>query len=150
VESRSAKVYGGHRAMCILSLVYRGTEDRPGLVLGLDRGGQCAGKAYRIAVGQWDGVKRRLDERELVSGVYQTRWLRAHLDDGRIVDAYGYVARRDHRQYWSGTPAQAARMITTANGINGRSYDYLINTINDLKSLGIQDHSLNAIIRMVE
>ena len=39
---------GYHRSLCILSTRYRGTEHRPGLVMGLCRGGSCWGVAYRI------------------------------------------------------------------------------------------------------
>jgi cation transport protein ChaC len=150
LECQPATIYGWHRALCILSLVYRGTSDRPGLVLGLDRGGRCVGRAYRIAADRWDPVRTHLDRRELVNDVYQTRWLRTHLADGRVTTAYGYVARRDHPQYWSGSKSEAAKIISMAIGKNGRSYDYVRNTINDLMSLGIQDHSLNGIIRMVD
>lgn len=149
-ERHMAKLFGWHRAMCILSHLYRGTPQNPGLVLGLDRGGQCTGRAYRIAEHRWEETKRQLDKRELVNGVYHTRWLRAHLPDGRKVQAYAYVAERKNPQYWSGADLDSARLIMTARGINGTSYDYLKNTINDLVANGVQDHSLDRLIQKVE
>ena len=38
-EKRPARVHGYHRALCILSTRYRGTHRKPGLVMGLCRGG---------------------------------------------------------------------------------------------------------------
>ena len=42
------RAHGYHRALCILSTRYRGTRRKPGLVMGLCRGGSCWGVAYRI------------------------------------------------------------------------------------------------------
>jgi hypothetical protein len=48
-EARRARLTGYSRRFCIYSVHHRGTPERLGLVLGLDRGGVCEGVAYRIA-----------------------------------------------------------------------------------------------------
>ena len=47
-EARRARVIGYRRCFCIYSVHHRGTPERPGMVLGLDRGGACEGIVYRV------------------------------------------------------------------------------------------------------
>ena len=78
VETRPARLRGYHRALCVLSTRYRGTKARPGLVLGLDRGGSCVGRAFRVAARDADRVLAILHEREMLNRVYNPRWLTAY------------------------------------------------------------------------
>ena len=71
VERLPGRVLGAHRDLCVLSHIYRGTPERPGLVLGLDRGGICRGIAYRVAPAQRRSTMIYLREREQVSMVYR-------------------------------------------------------------------------------
>lgn len=150
VEIRPARLAGWHRAMCILSTVYRGTPEQPGLVLGLDRGGSCLGRALRVAAADWPAVKHTLDERELVTGVYLPRFLPVRLDDGSRVPAYAYVVDRAHWQYWSGPPDEAIRLIRQGEGKAGRARDYLASTIDHLADLGIRQGKLHRLLRGVD
>ncbi|MBX2809828.1 MAG: gamma-glutamylcyclotransferase [Cellvibrionaceae bacterium] len=48
-ETRQATLTGYHRDFCILSVVYRGTPENPGLALGLKEGGYCHGVAFKLS-----------------------------------------------------------------------------------------------------
>ena len=69
LESRPAKVTGLHRSLCVFSWVHRGTQERPGLVLGLDQGGACLGLAFRVCSSEREQVIDYLREREQVTNV---------------------------------------------------------------------------------
>src|SRR4029077_14715863 len=70
-ESAPARLIGLHRALCVYSFVHRGTPEKPGLVLGLDRGGACRGIAFRVAPRHRDATVAYLREREQVASVYR-------------------------------------------------------------------------------
>jgi cation transport protein ChaC len=151
VEVVPARLYGWHRAMCILSTRYRGRPEVPGLVLGLDHGGSCHGLAYRAAAGQAAAVRQSLDAREMLGGVYTPRFAPVRLADGRRVAAYVYIARRDHRQYAGSLSLEKmAELIRQGIGSRGSSRDYLASTVTQLVALGLRDRTLERLLRMVD
>src|SRR5688572_31561615 len=99
LERAHAHLYGYHRSLCVLSHVHRGTPEKPGLVLGLDRGGRCHGVAFRVLASEAEATTAYLREREQVTKVYVERRLPVTLDDGREVTALAYIVDRRHPQY---------------------------------------------------
>src|SRR3954469_11691252 len=87
-----ARVHGYHRALCILSTRYRGTRRRPGLVMGLCRGGSCWGMAFRVEARQVRPTLRNLWQREMPRRVYRPRLVLAELG-GRRVRPLAFLAR---------------------------------------------------------
>ncbi|GAB4153101.1 MAG: gamma-glutamylcyclotransferase [Sphingomonadales bacterium] len=146
-EARPALLYGWHRDFCLTSVVHRGTPDRPGLVLGLAPGGSCRGLALRVAPSDADATLRRLDARELVTGVYIPKMLPLDTAQGRI-HARAYVCDRRHPQFIGRIDlATQARIIVAAAGQGGPNLDYLTQTLDALAGLGIHDRRLLALAR---
>jgi cation transport protein ChaC len=143
VEKSLSSVRGFHRALCIYSHVHRGTPNRPGLVLGLDRGGSCLGIAYKIAAPGRAATLAYLRSREQATAVYLERQVTARLDDGRLVKALTYVADRSHAQYAGKLPrAELLRLVRQGRGESGRNPDYVRNTHAHLVELGLLDPTL--------
>jgi len=146
-----ASLHGYHRAFCIHSTHYRGTRENPGLVLGLDRGGMCHGRMFRVKPEHAQEVADALHAREMVTGVYEPRWLKLRLENGRIVTALAYVADRNHPQYAGKLEvAEIARRIRRAIGKTGSNVDYLRNTVIHLEEMGIHEGVLHRVLRQVE
>jgi cation transport protein ChaC len=155
-ESRHpALLRGFHRRFCLWSHRYRGTPDRPGLVLGLDRGGACRGVVFRVAAPRAAEVLAYLDSRELPDGaeiVYHRRALRVQLLDrgGQGVRAVTYVANRACRLYCGDlSEAAAAAAIAGAAGQMGLNRDYLRSTVEHLRAMGVRDAGLDRIWSLV-
>lgn len=151
LERRFATVRGRHRRLCVYSHVHRGTVERPGLVMGLDRGGACRGVVFEVADRDRAAVVAYLREREQVTAVYLERTLPARLDDGSTVCALAYVVDRTHRQYAGRlTHEETLAQVRGAVGRSGRNEDYVLSTADHLSEAGIFDtrlHTLAAALR---
>ena len=65
VEERVAVARGWHRSFCMKMTRWRGTRESPGLMMALDRGGQCKGVAFRLTDGHRRQKLDRLLRREV-------------------------------------------------------------------------------------
>ena len=161
-RAQQAILRGHSRAFCIYSVHHRGTAARPGLVLGLDRGGVCSGVAYRIPSEHARATLAYLREREQVTGVYRETVCPVQLiggslggggasrapesNDPRDVRALVYLVERAHPQYAGHLPlAGQARLIRRAVGISGRNLDYLVSTVTHLRAMGIAEPALERV-----
>jgi glutathione-specific gamma-glutamylcyclotransferase len=142
-EQRVATLRGYHRALCVYSHVHRGTPERPGLVLGLDRGGSCKGIAFRVPAAEAPATIAYLRQREQVTLVYRELQLCARLDDGRNVSALSYAVDRSHGQYAGRLDRkELERLVMQGQGLSGANPEYVRNTRAHLAELGIFDATL--------
>lgn len=146
LESRHAKLYGLHRSLCIYSWVHRGTQKKPGLVLGLDKGGSCQGIAYKIHSQNRESVIGYLRERELVTNVYKETWRRIKFRDGSSMPALTYVVDRASPQYSGPLEMQKQiELVSTARGNSGPNCEYVSKIVAHLKTIKIRDENLESI-----
>lgn len=145
----TARVHGYHRRLCLWSRVNRGTPESPGLVAGLDRGGSCAGVAYRVPAPDVRPQLEQLWEREMFMGSYAPRWLRCRLPDGTHEAALAFVVRQDAPNY-AGKLSEPAILDVFRRGSCGRfgsSLEYLVNTVRSLHEHGLRDPHLERLVR---
>jgi len=146
LERHQARITGLHRSLCVYSFVHRGTPERPGLVLGLDRGGACRGIAFRVAAGKRADTIAYLRQREQVTKVYIEALRNVTLmdHDQRRVSALVYLVDRGHPQYAGKLSFdQQLHHIRQAHGKSGANPDYVLATVAELESHGYQDQNLH-------
>jgi cation transport protein ChaC len=149
-ETSPCSVEGWRRSFCFWTPYGRGTPELPGLMLGLEGGGSCEGIAYRLAPHQVRSELEILWNREMLSGVYQARWVPTRLRDGRTVTAVTFVVETAHCQYCGDLSMErAAHHIAFAEGRRGACRDYLINTAEHARSLGIHDPYIEEMMERV-
>jgi glutathione-specific gamma-glutamylcyclotransferase len=151
-EAQHARLIGYRRCFCIYSVYHRGTLERPGLVLGLDRGGACEGIAYRVPAAHARETTRYLRAREQVYGVYRE----THVPVGLIASPYrevlalAYTVERAHPNYAGQLPlAVQAGLIHGACGRSGANLDYLISTLRHLAEVGIRERELERVLAII-
>jgi glutathione-specific gamma-glutamylcyclotransferase len=150
-EAEPALLHGYHRSFCLYSYDYRGTPERPGLVLGLDRGGSCRGLACRLPPQSLAEAMDRVWLREM-SGrrVYEMRLLPVRIGCG-IRRAFAFTVLRNCPDYAGRLPLDdAAQIILGAAGGRGTCRDYFENTLRHLEQLGLADLPLRRLAERVE
>lgn len=149
-EVQPCRVEGWRRSFCFWTPMGRGTPELPGLMLALADGGACEGIAYRLSP---ELVRQELGllwNREMLAGLYKPRWVPTQLRDGRTVSAVTFVVETGHCQYCGDLPIErAAYHIAFAEGRRGACREYLLNTAEHARSLGIHDPYLEELVQRV-
>jgi len=148
LERVRARLIGLHRALCVYSFVHRGTPEKPGLVLGLDRGGACRGIAYRVAAADRDATLAYLREREQVTSVYleSSRRITLATTPSREVMALLFLVDRSHPQYAGRLNLERqVHLIRQGHGRSGANRDYVLSTVAEIEAQGCHDSELHTI-----
>ena len=143
-----ARLHGFHRALCILSTRYRGTEQRPGLVMGLCQGGSCWGVAYQVAASQAGTALRRLWRREMPRRVYRPMLVKVRLGRSRRhVRALAFIANPGHSAFVGELDLHGrARLVAQGIGERGPCIDYIRYTLEHMHVAGVHDPHLERIL----
>jgi glutathione-specific gamma-glutamylcyclotransferase len=149
-EQRLARVSGWHRGLSMWSTLNRGTPERPGLVFALLRGGHCQGVAQRLPGLSLSQLRQVFDDlwaREMVTAIYEARWVRCQTASG-VVQALTFTLPKQSERYCSElTPAQYHDIFSHAHGRFGSTLDYARQTEASLRALGIRDRRLQRLLR---
>ena len=144
-------IRGYHRALCILSTRYRGTSAKPGLVMGLCRGGSCWGMTFRVPAARVQRVLEKLWAREMLRRVYEPRIVPVRVEGGRKVRALTFVADAAHPQYVRELDLRGrAQLVAQGVGQRGRCTEYIRRTLEHMYELGVTDPHLERVLETAE
>ena len=142
-EWQPARLHGFRRRFCLSASIGRGSPEKPGLMLALDHGGSCNGRAFHIAPEEIDSETDILWMREMISGAYHARLVNIHLR-GRIVKGLTFVINRRHSRYLRDiTLEEKIRLLSTGEGHLGSCREYLNNTVANLDAMNVKDRYLH-------
>ena len=151
-ERRVATARGWHRRFCLgWDYRYRGSVETPGLMMALDRGGQCRGVIYRLPEDGLEAELHKLIRREMsmVPTAFPWRWIEVAGETGPL-RALTFAMDRRHERYVAGlTDAELADVLARACGYRGSMAEYLFSTVSKLDELGIRDRNLWKLQEMV-
>jgi cation transport protein ChaC len=152
LEQVPARLIGEHRALCVYSFDHRGTPEKPGLVLGLDRGGACRGIAFRVAAAQRHETVEYLRSREQTTNVYREVMRSVWLENEarQRVSALAYVVDRGHVQYAGRLSlSEQLRYVQQGHGRSGNNRDYVLSTVKSIEAQGFRDSQLHQLAAML-
>lgn len=147
-ERRPARVHGWHRALKMWSRINRGTPECPGLVFGMLSGGSCQGMVFRIPKSQGRDTLARLWQREMVTAVYDPKFLSCHTTHGPVRALAFTLSRKSPSHTGLLSEEQYQRIFSTASGCYGSTLDYVQATLDELRRHNIRDRTLERLLRL--
>jgi glutathione-specific gamma-glutamylcyclotransferase len=142
---------GWHRSFCFRIARFRGTPEQPGLMMALDRGGQCKGVLYTLPIQNLEYQFGKLFRREFTNKPANSMpaWINVTTATG-AVHALTFVMNRASPLYAGRLPPEAvADVLAIACGHWGTGAEYLLNTVSHLEKKGIHDGNLWRLQRLV-
>jgi cation transport protein ChaC len=142
---------GWHRSFCLRIARFRGTLEQPGLMMALDRGGQCRGVLFELPRDKLEDQFGKLFRREFTYKPINSmpRWIKVETATGSVA-ALAFVMNRASPLYAGRlSPEAVADVLARACGHWGSGAEYLLNTVSHLEAKGIHDGNLWRLQRLV-
>ena len=152
IEKVPARLIGEHRALCVYSFVHRGTPEKPGLVLGLDRGGACRGVAFRVAEKMRAETVAYLRAREQVT-IGLSRGDALGVAGGRRAATRQRAGLRGRSRPYAICRAAVDRRTASHRAAgtrpSGNNRDYVLATVKAIEAEGFRDAQLHQLALML-
>lgn len=151
-EERLGVAHGWHRTFCFRITRFRGTPEIPGLMMAMDRGGQCRGVLFRLHDHAPEATLGKLFRREFTLKPQNNlpRWITVRTEDGPLVQAIAFVMNRQSPAYLGRLDHEiVSDVLAEACGHRGSGAEYLYNTVSHLAERGIYDRNLMRLQAMV-
>ena len=151
---RPALLQGYHRRYCMYSIRNRGTEQEPGMMLGVLPGGQCTGLAFRFDLAQEAEVLAYLDEREGEGRANRRVVLPVKLLDAEsscLINTWTYLPRVAYEHYVGVLSEQAqAERILAGKGLTGTAEAYYLELMAALSRLKVSEPRLERLAGLID
>ncbi|MFT4343586.1 MAG: gamma-glutamylcyclotransferase, partial [Candidatus Woesearchaeota archaeon] len=147
-----AKLIGAHRSFNQKSTISRGTKDKPGIVLGLEPGGECIGKALLIDKKYKEEIQKR-EGKAYIEVETPNESFRIVDETGNPINCVLFISNTEHSNYIGDTITveEKARMaIDAGQGKRGTSVDYIKGIYDGCKNEGISDDFVTEMYNAIE
>jgi cation transport protein ChaC len=148
-EQRLGHLQGWQRSFCLWQWRYRGSREKPGLMLALDQGGACTGVLYRLKGSDLREQLVPLWQREMTGRGYVPYWVEVDAEAGPVT-AITFLANTAGERYAGRLSVEVvADRIATACGNAGPNAAYLLATWRYCRTAGIEDIYIETLQRLV-